>query len=216
MKSNFLKAVTLTFLSALPIASFSQFTFSVSPGVRVNGADFGYRIGNFVPQLGVDYMSLSGKYELEDAQFNSTTEEFEMVTDTYEYSINGVLPRIGLKYFFLEKDNLKMYGSAGYMMPFFWGRSKDNGANDQVIEDAIKGLTAWGTDLSFGMEYFFSDQFSMSGQFGLRYISFVSENFYDQTTTNPITGDPYSYQVRTKFANNFSPTFSKVGLNFYF
>ncbi len=53
----------ITIFVALSNLSYSQFTFSASPGLIFNGANFGYEIGDLVPYVGIQYASLSLKNE---------------------------------------------------------------------------------------------------------------------------------------------------------
>lgn len=216
MKTIFKKGLALVAVFFMAQSTFAQFTFTASPGVAINGASFGYRFGKFIPQLGIDYMQFSGNYERNDYEYDPVTDEFVPTTYKYDYSIGAIMPRVGLKAFVAEKDNLKMYVVGGFMMPFLSGKSTTDGVNDYYIEDLVKGTKIWGADLAFGMEYFFNDRFSMSGQFGLRYLSMNNKDSYDQTQTNPNTGDQFTYQVKREWKNTASPTVTKVGLNFYF
>ncbi|MCT4561092.1 MAG: hypothetical protein N4A41_06920 [Crocinitomicaceae bacterium] len=214
MRSFLIKSATVVTMLLSTQLSFGQFTMGVAPGFNLSGADFGYKINRYVPQLGFNYMTASGMYTWDRKEYDGS--QIVDVSDTYTYRLGFLLPRVGLKVFVAEKEDLKMFVSAGFMKPFLFGTSESNGINDYAVEDELNRISLWGSDLSFGMEYFFSERFSFSGQFGLRYFSFKYDNKYNTSVYNPDTGESQDYQAREVFKLSMNPTFTRVGLNFYF
>jgi hypothetical protein len=216
MKKFTLKAAVIAILCLFATNAKAQFNFTVSPGLSLNGATFGYKIGKIVPELGINYLLTRGTYVYKGKKYDN--DQGEVVDDNYSYNVTlgYILPRIGLRVYLAEKEDLKMFVSAGFVKPIIFGNSKEDGMDDFQVSDEIDKVSLWGTDLSFGMEYFLSDRFSFSGQFGLRYFGFRYNNKYDSSVYNPNTGNNESYEAREQFKLSLNPTFSRIGLNFYF
>jgi hypothetical protein len=194
----------------------SQFTFTVAPGLSLNGASFGYKIDRVVPEFGFNYMLARGSYTFNGKKYDSN--QNKEVDNNYSYNVTAgyLLPRLGVKVFIAEKEDLKMFVSAGFLKPFIFGNSQVDGVDDFVVSDEIDKVSIWGADLSFGMEYFFSERFSMSGQFGFRYFGANYKNTYQSSYFDPNAGQSVEFEAREQFRLSLNPTFSRIGLNFYF
>ena len=70
--------------------------------------------------------------------------------------------------------------------------------------------------LGFGVEYNFSENFSIGGEFGIRYFTGNYSESEDRTINDPNTGVPITYKKEMKGNVNFSPTYTKITLNYYF
>ena len=217
MKNKLFMIVVLAVITS-PV--FGQFYFSASPGMSLNGASFGYKTGKFVPYAGLQM--LSAKFAVENNDFENPTlgviEEHIIKT---EVKANIIIPTIGAKYFIVESNKLKAYLDLSLSKPFLSAKVEltDNGdpidpeMTDQ-IEESVKDVKLFGGEFGFGVEYFFDDNFSVGGEFGLRYLNgkFSQSNedtYYDGNTDVPVT---YTTDVNL----NLMPTYTKVSLNFYF
>ena len=197
-------------------ALYSQLTFSVSPGLSFNSATFGYKVGNFVPFVGIQHLG---------SNFNVVTEfkefDFDLGTIVDESISLGVkanvfMPNIGTKYFFISQDNLKAFGAVNVAVPFLSSRlDLDDDDFEDDINEAISQIRIIAGELSVGAEYFFSDQFSLGGEFGLRLINLSYNQSFDDSVFNPNTGEFVPTTTTVDGSLTVSPTFSRVSLNFY-
>jgi hypothetical protein len=212
------KSILLGTLIALGIQfnSMAQLTFSVSPGLQMNGVSFGYKMKKLVPFIGFQNLSTSFYYERTGEEFDYNTNAVVSYKSTYDYKVNLSIPTLGLKYFILEKESLKAYGTLCVTKPILSGRAKIDGETDEYTTDYAKNLSFFGSELGFGMEYFFNTQFSIGGEFGLRYIRVSYKDVYEDTFYNPVTDANQTTTINEKINYSFSPTYSKLALNFYF
>lgn len=84
----------------------------------------------------------------------------------------------------------------------------------EEINDVLKEVKLFGGELGFGVEYFFDDNFSIGGEFGLRYISGKYTNSFEQDVYNGSEMQPEDFE--DTFRLSLMPTYSRISLNFYF
>ncbi len=173
---------------------FGQFSFGVSPGIGLNSAYFGYKINNkIVPYISLQYLNANYKYEFDGEDYN----------EEIDFKGNLLIPNIGVKYFFKQQNNLQAYLSLNFSKPIFSGKiDVDDNDFEEDFEEAIKNTSIWGGEFGFGIEYFFDENFSLGGEFGIRHFNF-KYNERDE-------GDETDVRI------NINPTFSKITLNYYF
>jgi len=211
---SLLLAIAVFFIS---FNVFSQLTFSVSPGLNINGAQFGYKVNSkIIPCFGFQYLNGKGN-------FKETGKEYDYdLNIIQEYSEKGVvsasiyIPNIGVKYFFKQVNKVNAYFLLNVSKPFISGKSKYDGEDDPIIDEDYKKLGFWGADLGFGMEYFFDDNFSLGGEFGIRHYRLFLLNEYENNIFNPDTGGPEAVTIKQTYNFSLTPTYSKIALNFYF
>ena len=214
MKTKLLVSLALLVLAT---ESFSQFSFGVSPGVGLNGAYFGYKIKNkIVPYIGFQYMSAKFKYEESGKRVDWDLFQVVSYTDKNEFSGSVTIPNIGVKYFVKQQNKLQAYVSLSYSKPMLNGKVIRNGVEDKDIKDEIKGINMWGSEIGFGVEYFFDENFSFGGEFGFRSFYLKYDNSYTTTIFDPNTGASINTKINTDLAFKMNPTFSKISLNYYF
>jgi hypothetical protein len=217
MKNKLLLMAVLVFMAS---QAFGQFYFSASPGMSLNGASFGYKTGKFVPYAGLQM--LSAKLEVENNNFDYTTPgTLEQHINNTKVKANIFIPTLGAKYFIVENNKLKAFLALSLTKPIisakvdftYDGDPVDEDMTDQ-IEQTISDIKIFGGEFGFGVEYFFDDNFSVGGEFGIRYINtkFSQEN--EGTEWDGITDVPVTYKTDVNL--NVIPTFTKVSLNFYF
>ncbi len=211
-------AISLILMSSGIIKA--QFTFSVSPGIQINCAGFGIHSGNFTYYAGIQFINAS--YEEERAGTNYIYNGSNYVKTPYDdiYKTSGTLyvPSLGTKYFFKTSNKLKMYGNAllTIMIPTYKIEdSNDPTANDN-LKDRIKKSLFYGGQLGFGTEYFFDDNFSVGGEFGIRLLHGVYQEEYTNQTYNPNTGNSEEVKTDYTYRFNVNPTYVKISFNFYF
>ena len=200
---------------SLSATSFSQMTFSVSKGNSLSTATVGYKFKRIVPFLGFQYYGTSTSISYSDQYYDY--DSLGLVTNSYSDNLKAslILPSLGVKYFILEREKLKAYSSLSFTLPILSLKSDDKEYNKQIKEELDK-VNIWGSELSFGVEYFFDEQFSVGGEFGLRYIHFDYADEREYTVIDQMTGEELKAKSSESINLNFKPTFTKVSLNFYF
>lgn len=214
-----MKIRILTTLLGLVLASsssFAQFSFGISPGLGLNGSYVGYKINRFVPYFGFQYLSTSVNSEYKTQEFDYDIGEMVPYTDSYQFSGGIFIPNLGLKYFIKEKNNIKSFVSLSVSKPFLSGKIENNGVENQDFKDRVASISLWGGEFSFGVEYFFDENFSLGGEFGLRYLRLSNDFSDNQEVYNPNAGDFETVEVESNFNFNLSPSFSRISLNYYF
>lgn len=193
----------------------AQFTFGVSPGFNLNSAYFGYNIDyRFVPYVSLQYFRGSFTQDISTYEQDINTGELAPVNRLIEASGGLIIPTIGLKYFAFESDELRGYFNANISKPMVSSRFEIDGDEPDGYEDPTENLSIWAGELGFGTEYFFSESFSLGGEFGLRWIRVNDEISGTEVFFDPNTGE--MVESETDLAFNFSPTYAKISLNFYF
>jgi hypothetical protein len=144
------------FLAQLPASAESRgLVFGVKPGmVPFQGSYLGFDAGTFQPFAGLDLIRIS--------------------VDVGGDDLSGtmILPHIGSKVYFADER------SQGEVIPYVQGGllfsipsvnwDGMDADDEKLIEDA---LGFWGLNAAFGSEYYFSDAFSVGGEYGVRYFS---------------------------------------------
>jgi hypothetical protein len=210
----------IAFFAIIASPVFSQFTFSASPGLNLNSATFGYKVGKFVPYAGLQFLN---------AKFNYTRNDFKYVTAgtliEYDNKVDvkaGIyLPTLGAKYFFVENNKLKAYLNLSLTKPIIKGSveftsdgEKTNEEFSDGVKETIDNIKLFGGEFGFGVEYYFDDNFSVGGEFGLRCLNAKYSTESAGTANNGNTDVNVTYTTDLKL--NLIPTYTKVSLNFYF
>jgi len=198
---------------------YSQFTFSVSTGDRfeLNGANFGYKINDrIVPFVGLQYLNINLSYEEAGEEYNYDLGVVDSYTNEENLSGNLFIPGIGVKYFFVQKNNLKAYGSISLFKPVVRAKVMYNGEEDVYLNEILGEVNIWGGSLGFGSEYFIDENFSVGGEFGLRSFRGTYSETYDVLRYNPETGTNFDAEVTSDVLVCLRPTYTKISLNYYF
>lgn len=90
-----------------------------------------------------------------------------------------------------------------------------NGQNDESFSEVFDNLSVWAFQAGFGGEYFFSESFSLGGEFGVRIILTSYEEEESQTHTM-WDGTTYTTTSKYKLDLGLGITYSSLCLNFYF
>jgi len=195
------------FLLLVSAPAFCQFTFTAAPGLNLNSASFGYKMGKVVPYIGIQYCGLSGSYSV-DVNYESATDE------SNEMKITGkvIMPTIGVKYFAIEKNKIKGYVNASISKPFLAAKLTIDDEEQEVLAEEVDKVSLIGGTFGVGAEYFFDDNFSIGGEFGL---NLISAKYTDTDEDDDYNGNGPATIERT-LKGMVMPTYSKISLNFYF
>jgi hypothetical protein len=192
----------LTFLFAIMVATAycsaqSQTIFSIRPGLNLNSASIGFQTKNLQPYFGLRFANLNVTYEYNDPSYPADNSKTETRIHIY-------MPCIGTKLYFKGTDAVKPYLMATLYKPFAFGKQLEDGTEDDSFKESLNNLTVWAAELGIGSEYFFHPQFSLGGEFGLRWANIKDK--YESSTS--------SYTSSEKFGIGLS--YVAVSLNFYF
>ncbi|MDI6804879.1 MAG: hypothetical protein QME58_13750 [Bacteroidota bacterium] len=198
--------------------SVGQFMFGVKPEfLGISGGTFGYKTANdFQIYFGLDYTRLGMSVDLTETRWDYNIYRLEDTHEKSEASISMYNPLFGVKYCIVRKNDLKGYLMAEISKPIITVDQKE----EVGIEDFTNKLSMWGFKSGFRTEYFFSNNFSLGGEFGLRVLLL---NFEDKQTEDVKVYDPTIGDYRTvtekqilDLTLNLSYTYSAISLNFYF
>lgn len=194
----------------------AQFSFGVSPGLTLNSSYFGYKINKFVPYVGFQYLNIRYKMIETGKKVNYNINQIEDYSEENLMNAGLLIPNIGVKYFFISQNNLKAYSNLMFSKPFLYGNMKENGEIVDDFDDQIKNLKIWGGELGFGAEYYFSENFSIGGEFGIRFLTAKYTETKDRTIQDPNTRENVNYTRNIESNYNINPTYSKIVVNYYF
>ena len=197
--------------------SYGQFSFGVSPGIGLNSAYFGYKINNkIVPYIGFQYLNAKFKFEESGEKYDWDLNQVVSYSEKNIFSGSLYIPNIGVKYFIKQHNKIKAYLSLNISKPLLSGNLKYDGEEDEDFKESIKNISMWGGEFGFGVEYFFDENFSIGGEFGLRYLHLKYNDTYESDLYNPNTGNYQDTEIENDYRFNMSPTFSRISLNYYF
>lgn len=209
-------------LSVLLIMVFSntlsaQFSFGISPGSNINGAYFGYKINKIVPYVGFQYFNVGYTGSTTGKRTNYTTNQIDDYTDDFSIRQGFMIPSFGVKYFIISQNRINAYANILIAKPIVFGELIVDDVPNEDFNNQIENLNLWAGGLGFGVEYNFSDNFSIGGEYGIRYLTSTNSfEGYERTIYDPVTNDPITYRQKISGTFNFSPTYTKITLNYYF
>ncbi|MDI6739099.1 MAG: hypothetical protein QME74_01910 [Candidatus Edwardsbacteria bacterium] len=240
MKRLTIMAISLLTLGCVIAHGEQRFVFSVSPGMSIQSSSFGYKIGKFVPSVGMDvaFMTVDGEYTTSDWGYDwSSGGVYKWATDHSEYSGSAILfmPHLGFKYL-LFKQSARPYLtlSATKCMPIVNGNSSsetiyyypsggvmDRSTSADKLDETLKNqiqdvLGFWYFTAGFGGEYHFNQSFSVIGESGFR-LALTSSD--EEGSGSPVGGSSstaYQDDWKVKMAAVVGITYAKVGLCYYF
>lgn len=207
MKKSLLLTIAALFMAALP--AFSQFSFGIAPGMNLNSAYFGYKLGKAVPYVGIQYCGISGSIS-NSINYSDAAVQDESFKDKFTGRV--IMPSLGLKYFVIEKNKVKGYFNATLAKPFLSAKLTVDGNEITEVSDEVKNVSLWGGSLGVGAEYFFDDNFSVGGEFGIHAVTAKYSKTTDETDYNGYGPAKVTNEVKAMVM----PTYSKISVNFYF
>jgi len=204
MKTTLLHLTVTITLFFITYSGYSQFTFSVSPGVQMNNASFGIKKNKFKPNIGLQILTGSTSLTESGQRFDYNAGDIVNYEDKYKYSGLAIMPVIGLQYYIKETEKLKAYAAINFTKVFISAKIEDStnpNANTE-LKDQIKNINILGGQLGFGTEYFFDQYFSVGGEFGIRLFHVNYKEEQNNNIYNPNTGE--TIESKTKYKYNFS------------
>lgn len=215
MNTRLISVIAL--LIVLVTKSYSQMTFGISPGIGVKGAYFGYKIKNkIVPYIGFQHFGLNYEYSESGQKYDYMLDEVVDFKNDFSFSGNLYIPTLGVKYFLKEHNKIKPYFSVNVSKPIISAKRKDNNEEDENFKELIKSAKIWGGEFGFGVEYFFDENFSIGGEFGIRYFHLKYKDSYTNTDYDYNTNEEVETKVNQSYKFSTNPTFSRISVNYYF
>ncbi|MCK4413180.1 MAG: hypothetical protein KAY32_06520 [Candidatus Eisenbacteria sp.] len=211
--------------------------FSVRPGEMIQTAHFGLPMGKVTPFFGVDLIAVGvnahytdeHEYCYGDYGCYREEEEFDM-----EASAMVLIPHIGAKFSLgLGKVRPYLFGSVFKAFASINGsgeeiyRSYEDGDlqyedvdkyEDDEVEEMLEDILGFvGFTIGFGAEYFFSEHFSLGGEYGLRLVT-TTGNYEEKTHEDDDSGY-YEGSYRDAWEQELSGTlkmsYASIALNYY-
>jgi len=199
------------------LTSKAQVAFSVSPGLGLNSAYVGYSVNpKFIPFVSFQYLSFATDYSSSHTGWDYYNNVPKVNTYVSELNARVLLPGLGVKYFLATQNKVKTYATASITMPIVMVKFKEDGVLNPDVEQTVKSISSLGSELGFGAEYYFDNNFSIGGEFGFRMLSGSLEENYDDEYYNPIKDEFVASQSKYTSKGNINPTYTKFTLNFYF
>ncbi len=203
--------------------AFSQFNFKVSTGGKLNGGGFGFKKNNLNIMINLQHINLSTYYLETGEEYNWDAGTFLDYKYEYDVSLGLFLPTLSIKYHVFNKNKISAYFMLGYMKPMVMSKLEINTGDAeqdaQMIEEFKKyrkSFSLWSGEIGFGTEYFFDENFSIAGEFGLRSFTVRYKQEDEVTNWDPNTGEESASTRTTFIKSNLTPTYTKFSLNFYF
>jgi len=177
----FLTVSTIGFSQTQNEYTNSGFIFGIKPGFGINSGYFGIKQNNLSFYGGLEYFNSGGTTSIKRTEYDYDEEEVITTTDDYSFSFGIYNLFIGVNYYFNQKGSLKPYINLILSKPFITGSVEYDGNEDDDVEDLIDGISIWGGQIGYGVEYFFNNQFSLGAEFGMRYyyLSYEYKNEED-------------------------------------
>ena len=220
----FVVIIVCTFVT-MSYSQSSRYMFSVKPDFSgLSGGMFGMKLPNnedIVLFGGIDYFHLGSTIKEKTTYSPSFFNEYSSKT---EVSLSVYNLYVGSKLFFQKTNDIKSYFVGEIAKPIVTGIVEQNGKEDELVQNTLDNLSIWGLKFGFGSEYFFSENFSLGGEFGLRVLIMDTQTEEEDSVSdyryNPNTGEyeyvTYTRTEKTDVDFNFSLTYSVLTLNYYF
>lgn len=234
-----------TLLVAVPKLSYAQngLFFSFKSGFPLSGTVVGLKLGPLAPFAGLDIARVSGSFE---EKYTSWSTESEWLGDHYEYgdlyrdyrrestfdgSLLLIVPHAGAR-FYLSKFYL--IGDMMIVLPSVEGRDKgtriyyDSDGNiddfdewDDKLEKEDKKLINDALDFvvltaGIGVEFPFSSQFSIGGEYGFRMAMNTFEDSGEESSEDEFGQIRWKDEWEDKISMSLGITYTAFTLNFYF
>ena len=110
------------------------------------------------------------------------------------------------------RQECRRYFNATLAKPFLSAKLTIDGNEITQVSDEVKNVSLWGGSLGVGAEYFFDDNFSVGGEFGIHAVTAKYSKTTDETDYNGYGPAKVTNEVKAMVM----PTYSKISVNFYF
>ncbi len=217
--------------SAVASAKNGGFVFGVKPSATVQTSYFGLERGKFVFYGGLDLLAMSAKQTGHDVNWYSYSGNESRTERDFEYSGSATLiaPRLGVKCR-LSSHTLRPYLFADLFKVFPFVSIKDevdtrqyengvlshtdhySGYNKET-ESMVKDiLGVWGFNLGFGSEYYFSENFSVGGEYVFRLFATSADYKGEDGTAE----SGYRQTWKDELSGSLKMSYAAIVLNYYF
>ena len=193
--------------------AYSQFTFTVNPGLGIYGASVGYQFGNLVPFVGFQFLSASTSVDYKSMAY---MDSLQIEPHKEDVALNIYMPFIGAKYFLGQFGKVKPYATAILYKPFLSVSNKTNGSSQPEVDDFIDNLSLFGIEAGFGTEYFLDKNFSIGGEFGLRFIFTSTKDTYQTSYWDNVKNEDVDYTKIYNYSLFLNYTYARANLCYYF
>jgi hypothetical protein len=189
------------------------------------------------------WLSVSGNYSEEDYDeyydyyYDIYYEHRSIESTEIDASAFILIPHFGIKFLMGSRDVKPfLFGNVFFSIPSVTAESKTRDeewtyVNDQLVDHEINRdtdelddetkdlvndiLGFWGITLGGGAEYFFSENFSIGGEFGVRLI-FNTVEYSDKTHEEYGPNDSYTEEIDSEISASFKVSYAVFTLNYYF
>jgi hypothetical protein len=153
MKGSILFVICLGFLGSAIGQEKAPMVFGIKPGMMIQSSYFGKAFKRVEPYIGLDWVGIAEN------------------SDGGDMSASLFIPHLGAKLFLRDyrvPQTVTPYLIGDY---FFSLPSVSVDGYSSAEEDYTKDLLSfWGLGIGFGAEYFFTEYFSVGGEYGMRYL----------------------------------------------
>lgn len=203
-----IKSLLIVFLLVFSSSSiFGQFAFGVKPGLGINSSYFGVKMDQIVPFVGINYFragfEITGAVDLSGLPLSKSIQSDD--SPSTEGSITLYNLMVGAKFYLMKKKDVSGYVTGSFSHMFLSSGLEIDGENVEEFEDIFDDVNINTLQFGFGGEYFFAENFSIGGEFGLRFFLIGYE---------PSSSDDSS--DGSELSLNVSHTYEALSLNFYF
>jgi len=161
---------------------------STLPSNQILGCYLGFDIAEpLVVFAGLDYTHKHYKWETENPSYRYTQEE----------TFTQLTPNFGLKLYLKRRDSREVcpYFLLGFFKSYASADIGAQSAYQKATEELTEELNSpWGFFPAFGAEYYFSNNFSLGGEGGLRFSFSEAGASWDETTVN-IDEDYFAHYI---------------------
>ena len=218
---------------------------SFKTGSLITGTSIGLKMGPFVPIGGLDIFRVAASFDedytswhAEHLGWNEQTQQYEYGDLKKEYDRSSTLkgsailfiPHAGLKFHF---NKFYLLGELSLIIPSVDGRDKgkriwydEDGNVDEMDEwddkltkkdkeDINDALNFIGLTFGFGVEYPFTEHFSLSGEYGFR-IFFNDIEYSDEDIDDEEGSIHWKDEWDDKISMSLGVTYTSFILNYYF
>jgi hypothetical protein len=226
-----------------PSTSVGGLVLTVKPGTALQSASLGFAKGAISPYVGFDAVGLKVDVTTDEEQTDTwgwsgyTTRTWERDKTHVEGSAFLLIPHLGLKYQFAQGRKVRPHVYLEYFRALAfvnasgsdesWTRTWQNEVEQDPsytrdpldsgkAEDAAKDILAFhGINLGAGAEYYFADEFSLGGEYGLRLI-FTSAEYKDSDSDPSELESGWSDSWKVEGSAALRLSYAALTLNFHF
>ncbi len=207
-------AIIVVALSYTATVAETKFQFGVKPGFgNLNSGYFGADFGK-LSLLGGVQAGMINVTETRTTSYTYSDDSMEDRTNTRDHKQSLQLYNVfvGTNIDLFRVNDVQTYLSAVVSKPIALVKEEriDSNEEDYSSDDELGDLSIWGGQLGFGSQYYFTENFSLGGEFGLQYYIFSNETSSDFDNGNLV--EKYSRE----FNMGAGLTYSTLVLNFYF